>query len=85
MYKRQEFSLPTDHANHEFNFYLTRNAQASWLRSALRITRRYSRIYTFGYLGLTDDALRPDGLQVERGLIDRSGRRKPAYDSFKRG
>ncbi len=80
-----EFSLPTDHANFEFNFFVSRRTQASWLASALRITRSYSRIYTFGYLGLYDDALRADGQQVERGLIDREGRRKPAYDAFRRG
>jgi hypothetical protein len=80
-----EFSLPTDHSNHEFNFYVSHRTQASWLSSAMRIVRRHSWIYTFGYLALTDDDLRPDGLQVERGLIDRSGRRKPAYDAFRRG
>jgi hypothetical protein len=80
-----EFSLPTDHANHEFNFYVSRRTQASWLASALRITRRYSRIYTFGYLGLYDDALQADGQQVERGLIDREGRHKPGYGAFRRG
>ena len=80
-----EFSLPTDHANFEFNFFVSRRTQASWLASALRITRSYSRIYTFGYLGLYDDALQADGLQVERGLIDREGRRKPAYNAFRRG
>jgi hypothetical protein len=80
-----EFSLPTDHSNFEFNFHVSQKTQASWLASALRITRRYSRIYSFGYLGLYDDALRADGQQVERGLIDRAGRRKPGYQAFRRG
>jgi len=80
-----ELSLPTDHANHEFNFWLTREKQASWIRDTLRETRRWSRIYTFGYLGLYDDALRPDGLQVERGLLERNGTRKQAYAAFRDG
>ncbi len=80
-----EISLPTDHANFEFNFFLTRATQAAWLSSALRIARRCPRIYTFGYLGLYDDPLRSDGLQVERGLVDRQGVRKPAFNAFKRG
>jgi hypothetical protein len=80
-----EFSAPTDHPNSEFNIWLTQRAQARWIRSALRITRRWKRIYTFGYLGLYDDPLRSDNLQVERGLIERSGRHKPAFDMFKRG
>jgi hypothetical protein len=80
-----EISFPTDHANFEFNFWVTRDTQAEWIADGLRTTRRWSRIYTFGYLGLYDDALRPDGQQVERGLIDRDGARKLAYEAFKRG
>jgi hypothetical protein len=80
-----EMTFPTDHTNVEFNFWLTRATQASWITDALRATRTWSRIYTFGYLGLYDDPLRPDGQQVERGLIERDGTRKPAYEAFKRG
>ena len=80
-----EYSLPTGHANFEFNFYVDENKQADWIARALRIARTYKRIYTFGYLGLYDDPLRPDGQQVERGLIRRDGTHKPAYAAFKRG
>ena len=80
-----EFSLPTDHENVEFNFWVSRETQAKWIRRALKITRQFHRIYTFGYLGLLDDPPRPDGLEVNRGLIDRAGRNKPAYRAFKRG
>jgi hypothetical protein len=45
-----EFTLPTDHANHEFNFWVTRKVQANWLAAALRITRRWSRIYALGWI-----------------------------------
>jgi hypothetical protein len=80
-----EISFPTDHENHEFNFWMSHEIQASWLADALRETRRWRRIYTFGYLGLYDDPLRPDGRQVERGLLQRDGTPKPAYEAFKRG
>ena len=80
-----EYTLPTDHPNFEFNFYLDQKTQADWISRALKITRDYSRIYTFGYLGLVDDPERPNGDQVERGLIQRDGTRKPAYDAFKKG
>ncbi len=80
-----EFTLPTDHPNFEFNFYVSRAVQARWLGDALRITRRTSWIYTLGYLALYDDAPRPDGQQVERGLLDRSGRPKPAFAVYRRG
>jgi hypothetical protein len=80
-----EYSLPTDHQNWEFNFWVTRKVQARWIRQALRVTRGWSRIYTFGYLGLYDDDPRPDGQQVERGLLERDGTRKPAYGAFRAG
>ena len=80
-----EISYPTDHANHEFNFWMTPEVQANWLRDALGETRRVRRIYTFGYLGLYDDAPRPAGDQVERGLIRRDGTPKPGYAAFRDG
>jgi hypothetical protein len=80
-----EFVLPTDHRNSEFNYWVDRRTQASWISAALRITRRWKRIYTFGYLGLYDDPPRPDGLEVNRGLIDHQGRKKPSYFAYKAG
>jgi len=35
-----ELFWPTDHPNHEFNFWVDRQIAASWLTTALRITRR---------------------------------------------
>jgi hypothetical protein len=80
-----EYVLPTDHPNFELNFYLDRKTQAEWITAALRIVRGFKRVYTFGYLGLYDDPPRPNGDQVERGLIQRDGARKPSYEAFKRG
>jgi hypothetical protein len=80
-----EFFIPTDHRNREFNFYVTRPTQASWLRSALRITRRSSRIYTLGWFRLYDDPRRPQGDEVNRGLLDAGGARKPAYAVYREG
>jgi hypothetical protein len=80
-----EYTLPTDHANFEFNFWVTPEIQARWIGDALRETRRTRRIATFGYLALHDDPARPDGQQVERGLIRRDGTRKPAYSAFRDG
>ena len=80
-----EFFLPTDHQNHEFNFYVSREVQARWLTSALRITRGWSRIYTFGWFALYDDRPRRAGDEVNRGLLERDGDRKPAYFAYRRG
>ena len=80
-----EFFFPTDHQNHEFPFYVTRKTQANWLAAALRITRSWSRIYTLGWFSLYDDPPRPKGDEVNRGLIDIKGVRKPAYYAYRRG
>jgi hypothetical protein len=79
-----EFFTPTDHANSEINLYVTPATQASWLRSALRISRTWRRIYALGAF-LYDDPPRPDGYEVNRGLLRWDGRRKPAYDAFRNG
>lgn len=80
-----EFFWPTDHANDEFAFHVSKKLQASWLRDALKIVRRSSRIYTLGWFSLYDDAPRPDGLSVNRGLMTYKGKRKPAYNVFRSG
>ena len=79
-----EFTLPTDQPNQEFNFWVSRRTQASWLGSALRITKRWSRIYTLGWHTLYDDPPNATGDETRRGLIDHQGRRKPAYYVYRR-
>ena len=80
-----ELFWPTDHANHEFNFWVTRRTAASWLTDALRITRRWPRISTLGWYALYDDPPNEDGDEVHRGLLTHRGRKKPAYWAYKRG
>jgi hypothetical protein len=84
-----EFTLPSDHPNYEFNFWVTREVQARWLGRALRIVRRWDRIYTLGWIGLYDEPPNgPNGTHgndVHRGLLDWEGRKKPAYEAFRRG
>jgi hypothetical protein len=78
-----EFFWPTDHANGEFNFHLSRSLQASWLRSAFKLVHKSPRIYTLGWYALYDDT--PTGFEVCRGLITYAGKRKPAYNVFREG
>ena len=84
-----EFTAPTDHPNHEFNFWVTREVQARWLGAALRITRRWPRIYALGWYALFDEPPNgPNGApgdEVNRGLLEWDGDRKPSYRAFKRG
>jgi hypothetical protein len=84
-----EFTAPTDHANYEFDFWVTKKTQADWLKAALRITRRWKRIYTFGWIHLYDQPPRgangKHGNEVHGGLFDWRGRRKPSFYAYKRG
>jgi hypothetical protein len=80
-----EYQIPTDKPNYEFNFYTTREAQARFLTSALRITRRWKRIYTLGYHTLLDEPPNANGDEVLRGLMDYQGVAKPGYFAFKSG
>jgi hypothetical protein len=80
-----ELFWPTDHANHEFNFWVSRATAASWLTDALRITRRWSRIYTLGWYSLYDDPPNGKGDEVNRGLLTYRGKKKPAYRAYRRG
>ena len=77
--------MPTDHESYIFNFWTTRRTQASWLRAALRIARSWPRIFALNWLSLYDEAPLPSGDETNWGLIDRIGRRKPAFWAFQRG
>jgi hypothetical protein len=80
-----EFLIPTDHPNWEFNFWVDRATQASWVKAALRITHSFRRIHAMGYFSLYDDAPNGRGDEVNRGLLDYQGNKKPAYEAFKQG
>jgi hypothetical protein len=79
-----ELTWPT-HRNDAFNYHVTRKTQASWLSAALRITRRWRRIYTLGWFRLYDEPPRADNNQPEFGLLDWKGKRKPSYYAYRRG
>ena len=78
-----EFFIPTNR-NGEFNFHVTKRTAAAWLGSALRITRNWSRIHSLGWFSLYDDPPQRNHREVHRGLLDARGRKKPAYNVFKR-
>lgn len=80
-----EYFVPTDHANTEFNYWVSKQTAASWLRSAFAITRGWRRVYTLGWFQLHDEAPDGKGTEVNRGLLTYDGRKKPAYFAFKAG
>ena len=84
-----EFTAPTDHANRTFNFYVSRATQASWLSAALRIARRWPRLYSLGWFTLYDQPPNgpggTPGNETNWGLLDWQGNPKPAYRAYRRG
>ena len=80
-----EISLPTDHANFEFNFFLTEHpgrlaqTRAEDHAAVLAASTRSATS------GSTTMRCAPDRRQVERGLIERSGRRKPWLRGIREG
>ena len=79
-----ELFWPTDHRNHEFNFWVTRRTAARWLSDAPgpRGARRGSTRSAGSPLRRSPPPARRRGKQ---GLLTRSGRKKPAYRAYKRG
>jgi hypothetical protein len=74
-----EFTIPTA-ADQQFNFYVNPSTAAEWITDALRLSRRWSRIYALGYINVYDDPPVTYG-----GLLTRGGDRKPGFEAFARG
>ncbi len=79
-----EYLAPTDHPNDEFNFWVTQEIQAKWLAAAMKIVRGWDRIYSLGTF-LYDDHPKPQGDEVNRGLLTWDGKQKPAYAAMRDG
>jgi len=81
-----EWTVPSDFTNDSFlGFYVTRETQAKWLRSALRIARRWKRLYTVGWYTLYDTTASQPGGAVGWGLRTASGTRKLSWFTFRDG
>jgi hypothetical protein len=81
-----EWTIPTDREDKEFNFWVSQETQATWIASALRISRKFPRITGLGWIHLYDDPPSPSGQPViQSGLIQADGTHKPGYDAFKNG
>jgi hypothetical protein len=80
-----EYFVPTDHANDEFNYWVSKRTARNWLAAGLKITRTWHRIFTLGWFELYDEAPNAEGTEVNRGLLTYDGNKKPAYFAFKNG
>lgn len=81
-----EFTIPTQFRSPFFlNFRVSEKTQASWLRAALKITRRSSRIYTLGWYELFDLSTSHPLGPIGWGLLTDGGALKPAWSVFRAG
>lgn len=80
-----EYTAPTDVPSRQWNYHVTRATQAKWLKSAMRISRNFNRIYALAWFTLRDPDPAVDSNSGRNGLIDLQGRKKPAYYTYKRG
>ena len=78
-----EFTVSSDRPNRDFDFYVSRSAQARWLTAAYRIARREPYVAGLGWVGLLDE---PPSVprSVTFGLMTSDGKPKPAYYAYKR-
>ena len=78
-----EFTVSSDRPNRDFDFYVSRSAQARWLTAAYRIARREPYVAGLGWIGLLDE---PPSVprSVTFGLMTSDGKPKPAYYAYKR-
>jgi hypothetical protein len=73
-----EWGVPIGFKDKDLLYSLRPAQGANWIRAAYRISRRWKRIYTLGWIHVTDTK------RSSQGLFDSSGKRKSAYKVFKR-
>jgi len=74
-----EWAIPTA-PDQQFDFSVSPKMAASWITDAMRLSRRWRRIYGLGWVQLYDN---PPTSQA--GLLTAGGRRKPGFRAFARG
>jgi len=74
-----EWGVPIGREDRDLHYRLKARQGKNWIRAALRIARRWERIYTLGWIHSVD---------TERnsvGFFKANGRRRPAYKVYKAG
>jgi hypothetical protein len=77
-----EFTVQSDRKSRDFELFVSRRAQARWLTAAYRVASQVPSVAGLGWFGLIDEPERPGS--ANWGLITADGRRKPAYEAFRR-
>ena len=75
-----EFSIQSDHGSPLFPFYTTREGQRRYVEAAYRVADQNPWIAGLGWVRLVDSKYEPR--DINWGLLDRKGRKKPSYNAF---
>jgi hypothetical protein len=74
-----EWGVPIGFKDRDLLYSVKPAEGVRWIRAAFRITRRWKRIYTLGWVTPVDTN------RSSQGLLDRRGRKKASYRAFRRG
>ena len=74
-----EWGVPIGFKDRDLLYKLKPKTGKQWIRAAFRITRRWNRIYTLGWIHPVDTD------RSSQGLLSRSGARKPGYKAYRSG
>lgn len=79
-----EWTIQSDHASDVFQFYVSREAQANWVRAGYRIARTTPYVAGLGWYQLQDERGPEGGVSRNWGLMTLSGERKPSFFAYRR-
>jgi hypothetical protein len=79
-----EFTIQSDHGSGAFDWYVSRRGQARWVTAAFAIAHREPWIAGLGWLQLVDEPENTGRTNAHWGLLTEDGKRKPAYDAYRR-
>ncbi len=72
-----EWTIPTASYDSEFSWWVEPRIAAHWITNALRLSRRWKRIYALGWIHVYDDPPYSSG-----GLLHADGQPKPEFWAF---
>jgi hypothetical protein len=75
-----EWTIPTASWDSEFNWWVEPRVAAKWITDALRLSRRWKRIYALGWIHVYDDPP-----YISGGLLSANGKPKPGFRAFANG
>jgi hypothetical protein len=76
-----EFSVSSDLPNRAFAYYVSRQAQASWVTAAFKLVDSVSYVAGLGWYELLDEPASVPGHLTE-GLLSADGSPKPAFSAY---